>query len=152
MSINVILLSEVDLDSPVGTILMGKIKENFDILDALILPTPFMLFGFPGTISMSAGDDQQLGALDLDAPPSGKKWRIQAKIYAQGTNDVRLYLWDKAFNRTGTFDQKTLTGSRADYTLTIDIATAFQGSVGIWAQGGTVVSDVMTCRVDLVDV
>jgi hypothetical protein len=137
MAWTTILASQTDADSPLNQVLLDSIRENLDYLKGQSDTWGYVpLGGSAGETDGPQATEVPLGgAFNLQAPPSGKKWRLQVLIQGKktsGTINLRLKLYDKTDTQINYVDGANLTSSYLDYTLTLDVTTAIWGRLAIW--------------------
>jgi len=125
-----------DKDSPLNQTLFEYIRENLDYLKAQADGNQFIILGgSAGEDAGTVGNEFDMGAaFNLQAPPSGKKWRLEVKIQGKkttGTGLLRLRLYDKTDTQLSSVDSANLTSAYVDYTLTLDVTTAVWGRLVI---------------------
>jgi hypothetical protein len=143
MAWTTILASQTDADSPLNQVLFDSIRENLDYLKGQSDTGAYVpLGGSAGETDAPNGAEVSLGGtFNLQAPPSGYKWRLQVVIQGKrttGTVNLRLKLYDKTDTQLNYVDGANLTSSYLDYTLTLpDVATAIWGRLVIryWGSG-----------------
>ena len=143
MAWTTILAVQTDADSPLNQVLFDSIRENLDYLKSQSDTFAYVpLGGSAGVTDGANGVEVNLGeAFNLQAPPSGKKWRLQVVIQGKkttGTVNLRLKLYDKTDTQLDYVDSANLTSSYLDYTLTLlDVTSAILGRLVIryWGTG-----------------
>jgi hypothetical protein len=143
MAWTTIIASQTDADSPLNQVLFDSIRGNLDYLKSLSDTFAYVhLGGSAGVTDAPNGVEVNLGeAFNLQAPPNGKKWRVQVVIQGKkttGTVNLRLKLYDKTDTQLDYVDSANLTSSYLDYTLTLpDLTSAILGRLVIryWGTG-----------------